>query len=60
MGDGILMIVTTEQKIKDNGNDVFTLDYGLSPDIDPEKRELIKKKFEETLIDVSRILQGYQ
>ena len=60
MGDGILMIVTTEHKIKDNGNDVFTLDYGLSPDIDPEKRELIKKKIEETLIDVSRILQGYQ
>ena len=54
------MIVTTEHKIKDNGNDVFTLDYGLSPDIDPEKRELIKKKIEETLIDVSRILQGYQ
>lgn len=53
-----MMIITTGHKIMDSDAEVFTLDYGVSSDVDPEKRDQIKKKIEETLVEVSHILQG--
>ena len=44
---------------QDKVTDVFSLECKVSKDVSPEEREKIKKKIEETLVEISRILQGY-
>lgn len=56
------MIVIADENVKsqDKVNDVFSLECKVSRDVSLEKREKIRKKVEETLVEISRILQGNQ
>ena len=56
------MMVLVERNIKDQDKttDVFSLECKVSQDVIPAQREKIRKKVEETLVEISHILQGYQ